>query len=50
MILSLVIGLLFFALECSGDSIVIEAFGTIVLIPGLLALVARIWPEKERAK
>lgn len=48
-ILSLVMGLLFFALGCAAGVDMIQYFGTIVLIPGLLGLLYKIWPEGEKA-
>lgn len=50
MILSLVFGLLFFALGCSMASDAIEYFGVLVMIPGLIGLCDAIWPEKEGAE
>ena len=47
MILSLVLGLLFFALGCLRDSNTIQYFGAIVLLPGLIGLMDKIWPEEE---
>ena len=49
-ILSLVFGLLFFALGCSLRADVVEYFGVIVLIPGLIGLCDALWPEEEAAK
>lgn len=48
-ILSLVMGLLFFMLGCMAKVDPIQYFGTIVLIPGLLGLLYKIWPEGEKA-
>ena len=44
-ILSLVFGLLFFALGCSSGADIIQYFGAIVLIPGLFGFVDKLWPE-----
>lgn len=49
-ILSLVFGLLIFALGCSMAKDVIEYIGVIVLIPGLIGLCDALWPEEEAAK
>ena len=49
-ILSFVFGLLFFALGCSLHADVVEYFGVIVLIPGLIGLCDALWPEEEAAK
>ena len=46
MILSLVFGLLFFALGCSLRADTIQYFGVLVMIPGLIGLCDAIWPEK----
>lgn len=48
-ILSLVMGLLFFALGCAAGADMIQYLGTIILIPGLLGLLYKIWPEGEKA-
>lgn len=48
-ILSLVMGLLFFMLGCVAKTDAIQYFGTLVLIPGLLGLLYKIWPEGEKA-
>ena len=48
-ILSLTLGLLFFALGCMASADMIQYFGTIVLCPGLLGLLYKIWPEGEKA-
>ena len=48
-ILSLVMGLLFFMLGCMAKVDAIQYFGTVVLIPGLLGLLYKIWPEGEKA-
>lgn len=45
-ILSLVFGLLFFALGCLVDLFAVEGFGAIVLFPGLIGLLEKIWPEE----
>ena len=50
MILSLVFGLLFFAVGCALHVDVVEYFGVIVLIPGLIGLCDALWPEKEGAE
>ena len=50
MILSLVFGLLFFALGCSVDIDAIQYVGVLVMIPGLIGLCDAIWPEKEEAE
>ena len=50
MILSLVFGLLFFALGCAVAIDAIEYFGVLVMIPGLIGLCDAIWPEKEGAE
>ena len=48
-ILSLVLGLLFFGLGCLADSVAVEGIGTIVFFPGLIGLLEKIWPEGEGA-
>lgn len=48
-LLSLVMGLLFFMLGCMAKADPIQYFGTVVLIPGLLGLLYKIWPEGEKA-
>ncbi len=48
-ILSLVMGLLFFILGCVAHADVIQYFSVIVLCPGLLGLMYKIWPEEEKA-
>jgi hypothetical protein len=50
-ILSLVFGLLFFAVGCTlPKAEVIQYFGALVMIPGLIGLCDAIWPEKEGAE
>ena len=49
-ILSLVFGLLFFALGCSLRADIVEYFGVLVMIPGLIGLCDALWPEKEGAE
>ena len=46
-LLSLVFGVLFFFIGCLVDALVIELFGAIVLVPGLIGLLERLWPEEE---
>ncbi len=46
--LSLVFGVLFFFLGCAMDSTMIEGFGAIVLVSGLIGLLERLWPEEVR--
>lgn len=50
MILSLVFGLLFFALGCSLRADIVQYFGVLVMIPGLIGLCDALWPEKEGAE
>lgn len=50
MILSLVLGLLFFALGCVVGADMIQYFGAIVLIPGLIGLCDTLWPDKAEEK
>ena len=45
-LLSLVFGVLFFFLGCAMDSTMIEGFGAIVLVPGLIGLLEKLWPEE----
>ena len=47
MILSLVFGLLFFALGCSMGADIVQYFGVLVMIPGLIGFCDALWPEKE---
>ena len=44
-ILSLVFGLLFFVLGCMAHADMIQYFGAIVLIPGLIGFLEKLWPE-----
>ena len=44
-VLSLVFGLLFFALGCMKGADTIQYFGVVVLLPGLIGLLEKIWPE-----
>ena len=46
-ILSLVLGLLFFALGCMADSVAVEGIGAIGFFPGLIGLLEKVWPEGE---
>ena len=46
-LLTLVFGVLFFFLGCVVDVLVIEVFGAIVLVPGLIGLLEKLWPEEE---
>ena len=46
-LLSLVFGVLFFFLGAAMDSTMIEGFGAIVLVPGLIGLLEKLWPEEE---
>ena len=48
--MSLVFGLLFFALGCMVNADMIQYFGAVVLIPGLIGLCDAIWPEKAEEK
>ena len=45
-IFSFVFGLLFFVLGCLVDLFAVEVFGAIVLFPGLIGLLEKIWPEE----
>ena len=47
-LLSLVFGVLFFFLGCAMDSTMIEGFGAIVLVPGLIGLLEKLWPEEVK--
>ncbi len=47
MILSLVFGLIFFAYGCMKGADSIQYFGAIVLIPGLIGLSDKLFPEKS---
>ncbi|MBQ2172330.1 MAG: hypothetical protein II454_03950 [Bacteroidales bacterium] len=44
--LSLLFGLLFFGLGCMIDAVAVEGFGAVVLFPGLIGLLGKIWPEE----
>ena len=44
-LLSLVFGVLFFFLGVAMDSTMIEGFGAIVLVPGLIGLLEKLCPE-----
>lgn len=44
-LLSLFFGVLFFFLGCAMDSTMIEGFGAIGLVPGLIGLLEKIWAE-----
>ena len=46
-ILLLVVGLLFFGLDCLADSVAFEGIGAIVFFPGLIGLLEKIWPEES---
>ena len=46
-ILSLVLGALFFYWGCMSNSDKIQFFGGLVLVPGIIGLCGKIWPEKE---
>lgn len=45
-ILSLVFGLLFFALGCAVDSTIAEGLGACLLLAGVVPLMERVWPEE----
>ena len=47
-LLQLVFGVLFFFLGCAMDSTMIEGFGAIVLVPGLIGLLEKLWPEEVK--
>ncbi len=47
-LLSLVFGVLFFFLGAAMDSTMIEGFGAIVLVPGLIGLLEKLWPEEVK--
>ncbi len=48
-ILSLVLGLLFFGVGCLVDSFAVEGVGAIALFPGIIGLLEKRWPEEEGA-
>lgn len=48
-ILSMLMGVLFFALGCSAHVDMLQYLGAIILIPGLFGLLYKIWPEREKA-
>lgn len=48
-ILSLVLGLLFFGLGCLADSVAVEGIGAVTFFPGLTGAMERIWKEEEGA-
>lgn len=49
-ILSLLFGLLIFAWGCMGNSIMFQGAGAVIMLPGLIGLLDRIFPEKKAAK
>lgn len=46
-LLSLVFGILFFFIGCVVDVLIVELFGAIVMFPGLIGLLEKLWPEEE---
>ena len=46
-LLSLVFGVLFFFLGCLKGADMIQYFGAIVMLPGLIGLLEKLWPEEE---
>ena len=46
-VLFLLFGILFFALGCMADSIIIEGFGACLLFVGVVPVLGKIWPEPE---
>lgn len=44
---SLVFGILFFFIGCVVDVLIVELFGAIVMFPGLIGLLEKLWPEEE---
>lgn len=46
-ILSLVFGVLFFIYGCLKGADMIQYFGAIVMLPGLIGLLEKLWPEEE---
>ena len=49
-ILSLVFGVLIFAWGCMGNSIMFQGVGAVIMVPGLIGLLEKVFPEKEVAK
>lgn len=49
-ILSLLFGILFFALGCLVDAVAVEAFGAAFIFVGLIGLFGKIWPEEVEGK
>lgn len=47
-LLSLLFGALFFFVGCAVDVLVIEFFGAIVLLLGLIGLLEKLWPEEVK--
>ena len=47
-ILSLLLGIMFFALGCLGASDMIQYFGAAFIFAGLIGLFEKIWPEEEK--
>ena len=47
-LLSLVFGILFFFLGCMVDSSMVQGFGAVVLLPGLIGLLEKLWPEEVK--
>ena len=47
-ILSLLFGILFFALGCVAGVDVEQYLGAILIFPGLVGLLDKIWPEEEK--
>lgn len=46
--LSLFFGVLFFLFGCSVGADKFQYFGAAVLLPGLIGLLEKIWPEEEK--
>lgn len=50
MILSLLFGILIFALGCLVDVVAVEAFGAVFIFVGLIGWFEKIWPEEVEGK
>lgn len=47
-LIALVLGLLIYAFGCSGDSMVIEIFGGLFILAGLIIFAERKWAAEEK--
>ena len=48
-ILSLLLGLLFFALGCLGGAMAVQAFGALFIFAGMIGMLEKVWPEPVEA-